>query len=42
MSDDGELKILIDLATASQYYSDKYQFTISKKNLDEILAEVKK
>lgn len=41
MNDSGELKILIDLATASRYYSDKYQFTISKKNLDEILAETK-
>ena len=41
MSDYGELKILIDLGTASQYYSDKYQFTISKNNLDEILAETK-
>ncbi|MBK9043444.1 MAG: hypothetical protein IPN97_09695 [Saprospiraceae bacterium] len=42
MNDNGELKILIDLSTASEYYSDKYQFTISKNNLDEILTEVKK
>lgn len=37
----GELKILIDLGTASSYYSDKYQFTISKSNLDEILSKLK-
>ncbi|HEY9170088.1 MAG TPA: hypothetical protein VIN72_11415 [Lutibacter sp.] len=37
----GELKILIDLSTASEYYSDKYLFTISKSNLTEILAELK-
>ncbi len=41
MTESGELKILIDLGTASRYYSDKYQFSISKNNLDEILAEVK-
>lgn len=41
MNESGELKILIDLSTASRYYSDKYQFTISKNNLDEILAELK-
>mgnify|MGYP007089158242 FL=1 len=41
MNDSGELKILIDLSSASQYYTDKYQFTISKNNLDEILAETK-
>ena len=41
INDSGELKILIDLSSASQYYSDKYQFTISKNNLDEILAKTK-
>jgi len=41
MSDDGELKILIDLGTASRYYSDKYQFTIRKNNLEEILSKTK-
>jgi len=40
-SEQGELKILIDLGTASSYYSDKYQFTISKSNLDEILSKLK-
>jgi len=41
MNESGELKLLIDLSTASSYYSDKYQFTISKSNLDEIRAVLK-
>lgn len=41
MNKQGELKILIDLSTASDYYSDKYQFTISKSNLDDILKQLK-
>jgi len=39
-SGDGELKILIDLSTASRYQSDKYQFTIQKGNLDKVLSEL--
>lgn len=41
MNESGELKILVDLGTASKYYSDKYQFTISKSNLDKILTDLK-
>ena len=37
IDNDGELKLLIDLSTASDYYSDKYQFTLQKNNLKEIL-----
>lgn len=40
-SEQGELKILINLGTASSYYSDRYKFTISKSNLDEILSKLK-
>jgi len=40
MNKEGELKILIDLSTASRYYSDKYQFTLSKANLSQILNEL--
>ncbi len=39
-NEDGELKILIDLSTASRYQSDKYQFTLRKGNLDKVLSEI--
>jgi len=39
---DGDVKVFIDLSTASNYYSDKYQFTIQKNNLTEILNSLKK
>jgi len=39
---DGELKLLIDLSTASEYYSDKYQFNLKKNNLIEILEKLNK
>jgi hypothetical protein len=39
---DGEVKVFIDLSTASDYYSDMYQFTIEKNNLTEILNSLKK
>ncbi|HAD14905.1 MAG TPA: hypothetical protein DCF33_20960 [Saprospirales bacterium] len=42
MSDSGELKILIDLSTVNRFYSDKYQFSISRGNLPEILSQLKK
>jgi len=38
---DGLVKVFIDLSTASNYYSDKYQFAIEKNNLTEILAGLK-
>jgi len=40
-NNNGELKLLIDLSTASDYYSDKYLFSIQKNNLDAILTELK-
>lgn len=40
IKEDGELKLLLDLSSASSYYSDKYQFSISKTNLSEILAKI--
>ena len=39
-NNDGEVKVLIDLSTASRYYSDKYNFTIQRANLLEMLEEV--
>lgn len=39
---DDEIKLLIDLSTASEYYSDKYQFNLKKNNLLEILNNLKK
>ena len=36
-----ELKILIDLGTASRYQTDKYQFALEKGNLDKVLSEMK-
>jgi len=39
---DGIVKVYIDLETASDYYSDKYQFEIEKNNLTEILKGLKK
>lgn len=41
MNESGDLKILIDLSTASKYYSDRYQFTLSRSNLEEIQASLK-
>jgi hypothetical protein len=38
----GIVKVYIDLSTASSYYSDKYQFTIEKNNLPEILNGLNK
>lgn len=38
----GIVNIYIDLGTASEYYSDKYQFEIEKNNLTEILKGLKK
>ncbi len=35
----GELKILVDLATASKYQDDSYTFILQQNNLNEILAE---
>ena len=39
---EGIVKVYIDLSTASNYYSDKYQFTIERNNLAEILDRIKK
>lgn len=39
INESGELKILIDVGTASRYYCDKYRFNISQSNLNEILAK---
>jgi len=41
-NNDGIVKVYIDLSTASEYYSDKYQFTIEQNNLTEILAGLMK
>ena len=38
-SGSGDLKILIDLSTASRYHSDKYQFTIGPSNLADVLSK---
>ncbi|HUX55262.1 MAG TPA: hypothetical protein VMV56_12660 [Williamwhitmania sp.] len=38
----GVVKVYIDLGTASDYYSDKYQFEIEKNNLAETLKGLKK
>ena len=38
---DGIIKVFIDLSTASEYYSDKYQFEIQRNNLTEILTGLK-
>lgn len=35
------VKVLIDLKTASDYYSDKYRFEIEKNNLTEVLMKLK-
>lgn len=37
----GLVKVFLDLSTASDYYSDKYKFTIEKNNLTEIAAGLK-
>jgi hypothetical protein len=41
-NNDGEIKLFIDLSTASDYYSDKYQFNLKKNNLLEILEGLKR
>jgi len=41
-TNDFEIKLLIDLSTASEYYSDRYQFNLQKNNLLEILKSLKK
>ena len=41
LQNDGIIKVFIDLSTASDYYSDKYQFEIQQNNLTEILAGLK-
>ncbi|TXC78352.1 hypothetical protein [Luteibaculum oceani] len=41
LNEDGELKILIDVSTASKYYSDKYQFILKSNNLKEIISSLK-
>lgn len=41
LQNDGIIKVFIDLSTASDYHSDKYQFEIQQNNLTEILAELK-
>jgi len=40
IKEDGELKLLLDLSSASSYYSDKFQFNIAKSNLSEVLAQI--
>lgn len=42
LNNDGIIKVFIDLSSASDYYSDKYQFEIQKNNLTEILKGLKK
>ncbi len=39
--EEGELKIMIDMSTASEYYDDKYQFSITTENLKKLLAQMK-
>jgi len=41
LQNDGIIKVFIDLSTASDYYSDKYQFEIQKNNLADILKGLK-
>ena len=41
LKNDGIIKVFIDLSTASDYYSDKYQFEIQSNNLTEVLAGLK-
>lgn len=41
IENEGPLKLYIDLATASDYYSDKYQFTLQRNNLIEMLNQLK-
>jgi hypothetical protein len=38
---DGIIKVFIDLSTASDYFSDKYQFAIARNNLSEVLKGIK-
>lgn len=42
LQNDGIIKVFIDLSTASDYYSDKYQFEIQKNNLTDILKGLRK
>lgn len=37
---DGIVKVFVDLSTASDFYSDKYQFAIEKNNLFEMLNKI--
>lgn len=39
-NNDGEVKVLVDLSTANRYMSRKYNFTIQRANLLEMLEEV--
>ena len=41
LQNDGIIKVLIDLSTASDYYSDKYNFELQKNNLTDILKGLK-
>ncbi len=41
LQNDGIIKVFIDLSTASDYYTDKYQFEIQKNNLADILKGLK-
>lgn len=42
LQNDGVIKVFIDPSTASDYYSDKYQFEIQRNNLTDILAGLSK
>lgn len=42
LNDKSDLKIRIDLSNVSKYYSDIYQFVISKNNLEEVLDQIEK
>jgi len=42
IQNDGIIKVFIDLSTASEFYSDKYQFEIKRNNLTEILKVMNK
>jgi len=42
LQNDGVIKVFIDLSTASDYYSDKYQFEIQRNNLTDILKSLSK
>ena len=42
LQNDEVIKVFIDLSTASEYYSDKYQFEIQRNNLTDILEGLSK